>query len=657
MNKEKKVAGLYIRVSTEDQAREGFSLPEQEKRLRAMCEYKGYEIYKVYKDAGISAKTGNSRPGFEELLQDISEKKCNTIVVLKLDRLTRSVFDWEKIIRFLEENDAYLDCANDDINTTNANGKMISRILTSVSQNEIERTSERTKFGMVGAIKEGHIPHKAPFGYKHENKKLIPDESTKDQVIRIFNLYYQGNSYQTISNLYNKEKVFGKTNWKDSTILKIIENPIYKGDFIHGKRTKNPTYYEDVVEPLISKELWEECQVQKKKNSRNYKRDKEYLFLQKLKCPKCGRILGGNATRKKNGDVYYYYQCHDCKVSIREKDVEKLFDVFIEEIQEYDAVVNQTLIPMIKTKLDNPKDKLVKELKEQKEKSERIKKAYINGLFTIEEYDEEKEIVEETINELEVKIKECDVCDSLNFTPEDILIKRDLDYINKIVYPDEYEENTYMWKDYTRSEKADLIMRYVDYVELEYGLYNKIRLGEVFFRESVCKPCNELYDAGYLDRKDYGLIGNVITKLRISQYLPIEKASEIIFTLRQYYNVGYFEATFHYDDKVIFFNNFFDKKIVRIFPLEDYKKMDKVEKMELGIIYIKEGEETLIDDKADLFNTIPVRTNCTIYEMDEELKQRKEATLKKIEKWEEHFNNKNDSKDVKSDDNVSQEQR
>ena len=99
MNGEKKVAGIYIRVSTEDQAREGFSLPEQEKRLRAMCEYKGYEIYKIYQDAGISAKTGNIRPAFEELLQDIREKKCNTIVVLKLDRLTRSVFDWEKIIK------------------------------------------------------------------------------------------------------------------------------------------------------------------------------------------------------------------------------------------------------------------------------------------------------------------------------------------------------------------------------------------------------------------------------------------------------------------------------------------------------------------------------------------------------------------------------
>ena len=105
-SEEKKIAGIYIRVSTEDQAREGFSLPEQEKRLRAMCEYKGYEIYKLYKDAGISAKTGNYRPAFEELLQDIRDKKCNTIVVLKLDRLTRSVMDWEKILRFLEENEA-----------------------------------------------------------------------------------------------------------------------------------------------------------------------------------------------------------------------------------------------------------------------------------------------------------------------------------------------------------------------------------------------------------------------------------------------------------------------------------------------------------------------------------------------------------------------
>lgn len=633
MNNEKKVAGLYIRVSTEDQAREGFSLPEQEKRLRAMCEYKGYEIYKVYEDAGISAKTGNTRPAFKELLEDIKDKKCNTIVVLKLDRLTRSVFDWEKIIRFLEENNAYLDCANDDINTTNANGKMISRILTSVSQNEIERTSERTKIGLAGAIKEGHIPHKAPFGYKRVDKILVPDESTKDDIIRIFNLYHEGNSYQTISNIYNKEKVMGKTNWKDSTILKILSNEIYKGDFVHGKRTNNPTYYENVVEPIVTKELWEECQVQKKRNSRNYKRDKDYLFLQKLKCPKCQRILGGNATRKKNGNVYYYYQCHDCKITIKEKDIEKEFDRFIVDIQEYDAVVNQTLLPMIQTKLDNPKEKLIKELKEQQKKQERIRKAYVNGSFTIKEYDEEKEIVEKAISNIETKIKNCEVCNELKFTPEDILIKRDIDYINKIVYPKEYEENTYTWEDYTRKEKAALIMRYVDNVELEYHKDNQIRIGEINFRESICKPCNELYDAGYLAKTDYAIVGNVLTKWRFSEYLPIEKVSEIVFSLRQFYDVGYFEATYYYEDKVMFLNDAENRKIVRIFPIEDYKKMNKIEKIKLGAIYITKNTKCLLDNKVDLFTSIPERTNCRIYELDEETLKKKQEILKEIKEY------------------------
>ena len=624
MEIEKINCGIYMRVSTEDQAREGFSLGEQKERLEAYCKFNGYHIVKYYEDAGISAKTGNHRPEYEQMLEDGKKGIINMIVALKLDRITRSIKDWETLMDYSDTYNVALAFVNDKIDTTNANGKMVSRIMMSVSQNEIERTSERTKIGLSGAIKSGHIPHQAPFGYKHLEKRLVPDETTKDDVIRIFNLYHQGNSYQTIANIYNKEKIFGKTNWYDSTILKIIENEIYKGDFVHGKRTNNPTYYENVVEPIVSKELWEECQVQKKKNSRNYKRDKEYLFLQKLKCPKCNRILGGNATRKKNGDVYYYYQCHNCKISIKEKDIEKLFDNFISEIQEYDTVVNQTLLPMIKTKLDNPKEKLQKELNEQQDKQERIRKAYINESFTIEEYDLEKEVIDNTIKHLEQKIKECDICNELKFTPEDILIKRDLDYINQLIYPEEYEDKTYTWYDYTRSEKADLIMRYVDYVELEYTNNKKIELGEVYFRESMCKPCNELYDAGFLAKTNYAILGNILTKLRFSEYLPMEKVSEIAFTLRKYYNVGYFEATYYYDNKVFYFNDYENRNIVRIFPIEDYKEMNKLDRLQLGVIYINDGEETLLENKDELFTTIPERTNSRVYEIDEDIRKRKE---------------------------------
>ena len=459
MSEEKKIAGIYIRVSTEDQAREGFSLPEQEKRLRAMCEYKNYEIYKVYKDAGISAKTGNKRPAFEELKEDIKNKKCNTIVVLKLDRLTRSVYDWENIMKFLEENNAYLDCANDDINTTNANGRMVARLLTTVSQNEIERTSERTKIGLAGAIKVGNIPNKAPFGYKHVNKKLVIDPLTKDEVIRIFNLYFEGNSYQTIANIYNSEKVFGKTNWCDSTILRILKNEIYKGDYVHGKKTNHPTYYENVVEPLVSKELWEECQVQKRKNSRNYKRDTEYLFLQKLRCPKCGRILGGNATRKKNGKVYYYYQCNVCKITIKETKIEDAVKILLADILGYDNVVNEFFLPVLKSKIEKPKEELSKELKKLNNKKERIKKAYIDSLFTEEEFKEETKIIENQIELINSKLLENEQAEQLNFTVDDILLKRDMDFINKVKLPISYYAFNENWDLLDRETKADIVMR------------------------------------------------------------------------------------------------------------------------------------------------------------------------------------------------------
>ena len=102
-----------MRVSTEDQAREGFSLPEQKERLESFCKFKGYEIIDYYQDAGISAKTGNHRPEFERLKDNIKAKRINTIVALKLDRITRSIYDWENLMTFLDENDAYLDCVND----------------------------------------------------------------------------------------------------------------------------------------------------------------------------------------------------------------------------------------------------------------------------------------------------------------------------------------------------------------------------------------------------------------------------------------------------------------------------------------------------------------------------------------------------------------
>ena len=615
MNEEKKKCGLYLRVSTEDQAREGFSLPEQRERLESFCKFKGYEIIDYYEDAGISAKTGNYRPEFERLKNDIKAKKVNTIVALKLDRITRSIYDWENLMTFLDENDAYLDCVNDEINTTSANGKMISRLLMSVSQNEIERTSERTKIGLAGAIKSGHIPHVAPLGYKHEDKRLVIDYSTKDIVVRIYDLYYNGYSYQKISNLFNDEQVLGKTNWRDSTIVTILENEIYKGDFVHGKRTKHPTYYEDVVEPIVSKEMWEDCQVQKKKNSRSFQRTLTYLYMQKLKCPKCNRILGGKATTKKSGKSYFYYYCNDCKIEFKEKVINDYFNQFISELVEYDSVVNQFFLPMIKQKFDEPKEQLEKEIKEQTGKLERIKKAYINGVFELKEYNEEKKIVEKAIEELQNKLDTTDCTEELKFTPKDILLKRDIDFINKVKLDKEYQERTKTWKDYTRQEQAELIMKYVDDIELAL-VGTEIAVKQVNFRDSICKPCQELYDNGYIDTTKPMILGNVLGSVRFSNYLPEEEVGEIIMRLRQYYDVHYTEATYFIDKQMFYFNFAEDNSaIVRVFPLEDYYKLDPDNKMEtykFGIIYINEEDKFQMQEIDTAFDYIPDETNDSV---------------------------------------------
>jgi len=291
-NEEKKIAGIYIRVSTEDQAREGFSLGEQEEKLRQLCKYKDFEIYKVYKDAGISAKNMKDRPAFQQMLEDMKAGKLNYIVAYKLDRVTRSVRDLEVLISTLEQYHCYLICDRDDVNTSTANGRFFVRMLTVLSQLEIEIVSERTKFGLNGAIKAGHIPGKVPLGYYRDTDKTLKvDITTKDIVLRIFELYLEGKSYQTISNILNEEKVLSPNNkkWCDSTIDRIINNKIYVGDYERYKydTDKETELFVDVVPPIITRAMWEEVQKQKEKNQRSYCRNRVYIFFQKLVCPTC----------------------------------------------------------------------------------------------------------------------------------------------------------------------------------------------------------------------------------------------------------------------------------------------------------------------------------------------------------------------------------
>ena len=609
MKDEERICGLYLRVSTEDQAKEGFSLPEQKERLEALCKFKGYKIYDYYTDAGISAKTGNHRPEFDRLIEDAKNKKINTIIALKLDRLSRSIYDWENLLKTSEKYGFDLVCANDDINTTNANGKMVTRIMMSVSQNEIERTSERTKVGMAGAIKKGHIPAVCPIGYKRIDKKLVPDPLTKDIVIKIFNLYFEGNSYSTIANILNKEKVLDKTNWRDVRILKILSNEIYKGDYVSGKTLNKPVYYENVVEPIVSKELWENCQAQKKKNQKNYMKTQTYIFLQKLRCPKCGRILAGGATHKiKANKWYFYYRCEDCKNNIKEETIENSVKKLLSDILEYDNVVNEFFLPVLKSKIDNPKEQLEKELKSLNNKKERIRKAYIDALFTEEEYKHESKIIENQIELINSKLLENSQAEQLNFTIDDILLKRDMDFINKIKLPLSYYAFNESWNFLDRDTKADIVMRYIDDIELEYK-NNKYQVKQINFRSTFYNDFEELYKKGYIDRKrpiTYNVDAfSMTTNIRYSEYLPIKEVIQHLYRLNEYYEVRFYKGTFYKETEKLDIGPLLTNEIpIRIFPLQKDNNGDK-DWVSMGMLATMNHPNDIKVNIRDVFETIP----------------------------------------------------
>lgn len=596
MTEEKKIAGIYVRVSTEEQSREGFSLKEQEERLKEFCNFKRYEIYKIYKDAGISAKN-DKRPAYQEMMSDVKSKNINVIVAFKLDRLTRSVYDIEKLMKTVNDYECDIDCMADESNTTTSNGRMVMRIMTSVSQNEIEKCSERTKFGMVGAIKSGHIPNRTPLGFKRIDKKLVPDPLTKDVIVRVFDLYLEGKSHQTIANIYNKEKVLGKTNWYDSTIQKILSNELYKGDFINGKRTKHPTYYANVVEPIVSKEKWESCQYQKQRNARHYERTATYLFTNKLKCSKCGCFLGGSVTTKPNGKKYYYYKCEHCKTYFNESDIETSLFVLMNELVKEDELLNNYYTPFIKSKLENNQIDFDKQIKELDKQMDRIKNAYIKGILKINDFDKEIKHIEFQRKDLLKKQKEQKQYENLSFTIDDLLILQDEQEVDSFVNPESYLQNFNKWDKLEKSEQQRIIGKYIDNITIEKNAdYIKIVNGN--FRESYLKDIRTNHDDYGIPynfnifEDDYGYKLNMNHEVRTKE--EAKKYFDKLCKIMSDYKFNYYVIDTDDDLKNIKFSSDVEiEKIVRLIALKPDKRF-KNQNLKLGVITI---DLTNIKDK------------------------------------------------------------
>ena len=533
MDNERKIAGVYIRVSTEDQAREGFSLGEQKEKLLQLCSFKDLEVYKVYKDAGISAKDMEHRPQFQEMLQDIKEGKINYIIAYKLDRITRSVRDLEELISVLEQYNCFLLCYRDDVNTSTSNGRFFVRMLTVLSQLEIEIVSERTKFGLNGAIKSGHIPGQRPFGYtKSEDKKMIVDNATRPYVEKIFDMYLEGKSFQQIANYFKENNIYPKKKWHDTTIQKIIDNKIYMGDYEQYKRigkqeNLEPIVYMNVVEPIISRAKWEECQKQKERNQRTYTRDRIYTFFQRLKCPSCSRIMkckGSGGTKRK----YMYYTCEHCHINFNENYVEELLESFIYDLLEYDMAGKKFFLPILEDKNNKIDTTTIdKEIRTLEKQRDRIKQAYIKGIVEMEDFKEDYKLIEDKLANLENKKLELVNLETFNYSPHELLAQRDLEREKMIRLDTLNSLLKSKWNDMDKSEKQEFISKFIDTIEIKKDSKGNLILEKINFRNGFIRELVKFYDAGIfdvavpvmVDNKEEYIKGGRMTEDELNKYL------------------------------------------------------------------------------------------------------------------------------------------
>lgn len=535
MNEEKKnvIAGLYPRVSTDDQVREGFSLDEQEKEMKKLCMYKNYQIYKVYREEGVSAKNMN-RPKFQEMMQDLKDGKINRIIVYKLDRLTRSIQDLEVICKLIEKYHCSLDSVSEEINTDTAMGVFFIRMTTILAQLEIERTSERTKFGLKGAAKNGHFCGKAPIGYRKINKKLVIDDLESEVVKEIFDDYVNGLSVYTITKKLNNKNALNR-NWRTTTIDRMLSNYIYCGDYLYGKRAKNmkPIHLENICPAIIDKETFKMVQTQKERNLKNYTRKHTYVYMQKIVCSKCNKIMGGSSSTSKNKPTQIYYKCNCCNTRINEKKIEKPLMLFLNDMLDYYLLIDNNFKSFFNEDLNIEIDKYNKMLDKCNKKLKKIKEAYLDDLIDKDEFITEEKAIKSQINDLELKLNHLNNANNNENNKKDLNLYYNLLQLEKMKYKSYYVRKNGLWNKLTKEQKSKLIMKYIDSIEIE-------RVKDEIVIKKININKKEIMNIGYMFRNDcFDMIININDRdIILSNEKTKDDIDKYINSLSKFYNIS-----------------------------------------------------------------------------------------------------------------------
>lgn len=370
-----KRAALYIRVSTEEQARHGLSLPEQKSSLEAYAIQHEFLVAGIYEDAGISArKPYKKRPALLQLLADCRAKKIDVILFIKLDRWFRNVGNYYAVQDILDQCGVSWQATQEDYETTTAAGRLKVNIMLSVAQDEADRTSERIKFVFEGKRERREpLTGNTPTGYRLEGKRLVKDEQTEAAVDAFFRKYLASGSISEAQDAALHEHQF---RIEYQLARKMLDSPAYYG-FYYG--------VEDMCPPYITKEEFEKIQAMRNHTVRKTKLNRVYLFSGLICCGECRYRLGGR-TNSRGKTPFYNCPSHYIRkacinnVNLSERKIEAyIMDTIDAKLSQY-KIDFENLQATRKEKSHQP------EISAIKGRLAKLKELYLNDLISLDEF-------------------------------------------------------------------------------------------------------------------------------------------------------------------------------------------------------------------------------------------------------------------------------
>ena len=379
-------AALYIRVSSDEQAKHGLSLDEQKHDLKEYASTHGYTIIGEYVDEGTTArKSLQRRKELQRLLEDIENNNVDVVLFIKLDRWFRNVADYYKVQAVLDAHKVDWIAIHEDYNTNTTAGRLNLNIRLSIAQNESDQTSDRIKFVFEGKKRRREVlTGNVPYGYKIENKHFAPDAEKAAAIRDIFEHFLISQSVLETTT-YAREK-HGIT-WRHISMRRALQNERYIGTFYD---------IEDYAPGIIDKETF--YRVQKVLTARRIDTPRKpsipFLFSGLIHCPECGHILAGNKGHKYPNQTEYTNKRYRCGVhqldkactfsgTIFERPLERyLLDNLKSHLHEYATTLQQK-------RKTAESEKTARKIKGLRDALDRLKDLYVTGCIDRAAYDKD----------------------------------------------------------------------------------------------------------------------------------------------------------------------------------------------------------------------------------------------------------------------------